>query len=248
MQGQGAGVCPGVNWVTVRDFLFWTAGRVEEPCASAPRLGGSTSGSVRGRQCPPEGSRLRTGLPRASLGDPGSHQSCLNAYAGAREGPTPAPAWDSHGPCLAAIRVTCTGSCRVSNKANDSAWVVEESYFNSALSLADKGESGTHPSPPPTEMGLSVPLLSHLPLASPWLACPLPGFLSVAGTGHCLLGAWGWRGQFLPGLDGCSGSLSAAGPASALGPVMAPCPLSPPLSCPQGACLLESTASPSSSW
>ena len=28
---------------------------------------------------------------------------------------------------------------------------------------------------------------------------------------------------------------------------MAPCPLSPPLSCPQGACLLESTASPSSS-
>uniref|UniRef100_A0AC11D0P8 Arrestin domain containing 1 n=1 Tax=Ovis aries TaxID=9940 RepID=A0AC11D0P8_SHEEP len=147
-------------------------GRVE-PCASAPRLGGSTSGSGRGRQCPPEGSwlrtglprallgdpgshqcplegsRLRTGLPRASLGDPGSHQSCLNAYAGAREGPTPAPAWDSHGPRLAAIRVTCTGSCRVSNKANDSAWVVEESYFNSALSLADKGSlpAGEHSFP-----------------------------------------------------------------------------------------------------
>ena len=33
------------------------------------------------------------------------------------------------------------GSCRVSNKANDAAWVVEEAYFNSALSLADKGES-----------------------------------------------------------------------------------------------------------
>uniref|UniRef100_A0A8D1PMZ1 Arrestin domain containing 1 n=1 Tax=Sus scrofa TaxID=9823 RepID=A0A8D1PMZ1_PIG len=37
-----------------------------------------------------------------------------------------------------AIRVTCTGSCRVSNKANDAAWVAEEGYFNSALSLADK--------------------------------------------------------------------------------------------------------------
>lgn len=31
------------------------------------------------------------------------------------------------------------GSCGVSNKANDGAWVVEESYFNSSLSLADKG-------------------------------------------------------------------------------------------------------------
>ncbi|XP_040081606.1 arrestin domain-containing protein 1 isoform X2 [Oryx dammah] len=48
-----------------------------------------------------------------------------------------------------AIRVTCTGSCRVSSKANDSAWVVEESYFNSALSLADKGSlpAGEHSFP-----------------------------------------------------------------------------------------------------
>lgn len=38
-----------------------------------------------------------------------------------------------------AIRVSCTGSCRVSSKANDAAWVSEEGYFNSALSLADKG-------------------------------------------------------------------------------------------------------------
>lgn len=44
----------------------------------------------------------------------------------------------------AAVRVTCTGSCRVSNKANDGAWVAEEGYFSSTLSLADKGESG-HP-------------------------------------------------------------------------------------------------------
>lgn len=46
-------------------------------------------------------------------------------------------------PPLAAIRVTCMGSCRVSNKANDAAWVMEEGYFNSALSLADKGEFGS---------------------------------------------------------------------------------------------------------
>ncbi|KAM5258904.1 arrestin domain-containing protein 1 isoform 2-T2 [Hipposideros larvatus] len=38
------------------------------------------------------------------------------------------------------IRVSCTGSCRVSDKANGTAWVVEEGYFNSVLSLADKGE------------------------------------------------------------------------------------------------------------
>lgn len=44
---------------------------------------------------------------------------------------------------LAAIRVTCTGSCGVSNKANDAAWVAEEDYFNSSLSLADKGKSGS---------------------------------------------------------------------------------------------------------
>ncbi|XP_004640401.1 arrestin domain-containing protein 1 isoform X2 [Octodon degus] len=42
-----------------------------------------------------------------------------------------------------AIRVTCTGSCGISNKANDVAWVVEESYFNSSLSLADKGSLPT---------------------------------------------------------------------------------------------------------
>ncbi|XP_045739576.1 arrestin domain-containing protein 1 isoform X4 [Mirounga angustirostris] len=42
-----------------------------------------------------------------------------------------------------AIRVTCMGSCRVSSKANDAAWVVEEGYFNSALSLADKATAPT---------------------------------------------------------------------------------------------------------
>ncbi|XP_016067250.1 PREDICTED: arrestin domain-containing protein 1 [Miniopterus natalensis] len=42
-----------------------------------------------------------------------------------------------------AIRVSCTGSCRVSSKANDAACVAEEGYFNSALSLADKGSLPT---------------------------------------------------------------------------------------------------------
>ncbi|XP_045702474.1 arrestin domain-containing protein 1 isoform X2 [Phyllostomus hastatus] len=42
-----------------------------------------------------------------------------------------------------AIRVSCTGSCRVSSKANDAAWVVEEGYFNSTLSLADKATAPT---------------------------------------------------------------------------------------------------------
>ncbi|VTJ54150.1 Hypothetical predicted protein [Marmota monax] len=42
-----------------------------------------------------------------------------------------------------AIRVTCLGSCGVSNKANDTGWVVEESYFNSSLSLADKATAPT---------------------------------------------------------------------------------------------------------
>ncbi|XP_005266176.1 arrestin domain-containing protein 1 isoform X2 [Homo sapiens] len=48
-----------------------------------------------------------------------------------------------------AIRVTCIGSCGVSNKANDTAWVVEEGYFNSSLSLADKGSlpAGEHSFP-----------------------------------------------------------------------------------------------------
>nr|XP_023397660.1 arrestin domain-containing protein 1 [Loxodonta africana] len=50
---------------------------------------------------------------------------------------------------IAAIRVTCTGSCGVSNKVNDAAWVVEEGYFNSSLSLADKGSlpAGEHTFP-----------------------------------------------------------------------------------------------------
>nr|XP_026270958.1 arrestin domain-containing protein 1 isoform X1 [Urocitellus parryii] len=59
-----------------------------------------------------------------------------------------------------AIRVTCLGSCGVSNKANDAGWVVEESYFNSSLSLADKGSlpAGEHSFP--FQFLLPVPALS----------------------------------------------------------------------------------------
>ncbi|KFU87153.1 Arrestin domain-containing protein 1, partial [Chaetura pelagica] len=38
-----------------------------------------------------------------------------------------------------AIKVSCVGFCGVSSKINDTAWTVEEQYFNSTLSLADKG-------------------------------------------------------------------------------------------------------------
>ncbi|EOA95688.1 Arrestin domain-containing protein 1, partial [Anas platyrhynchos] len=45
-----------------------------------------------------------------------------------------------------AIKVSCVGFCGVSNKINDTAWTVEEQYFNTTLSLADKGvlSAGEH--------------------------------------------------------------------------------------------------------
>ncbi|KAJ3604304.1 hypothetical protein NHX12_029045 [Muraenolepis orangiensis] len=38
-----------------------------------------------------------------------------------------------------AIKVNCNGFCGVSYKANDSDWAVEEQYFNSTVSVAEKG-------------------------------------------------------------------------------------------------------------
>ncbi|XP_077478672.1 arrestin domain-containing protein 1b [Stigmatopora argus] len=38
-----------------------------------------------------------------------------------------------------AIKVNCQGSCGISNKVNDTSWTIEEQYFNSTLSVADKG-------------------------------------------------------------------------------------------------------------
>ncbi|XP_023816663.1 arrestin domain-containing protein 1 [Oryzias latipes] len=38
-----------------------------------------------------------------------------------------------------AIKVNCQGSCGVSTKINDTTWNLEERYFNSTLSVADKG-------------------------------------------------------------------------------------------------------------
>ncbi|KAI5088442.1 arrestin domain containing 1a [Silurus meridionalis] len=45
-----------------------------------------------------------------------------------------------------AIKVNCHGSCGVSNKVNDTDWVEEEQYFNSSLTVADKGtlKQGEH--------------------------------------------------------------------------------------------------------
>ncbi|XP_055515925.1 arrestin domain-containing protein 1-like [Leucoraja erinacea] len=38
-----------------------------------------------------------------------------------------------------AVKVNCIGSCGVANKANDTAWQVEEQYFSSTLVVAEKG-------------------------------------------------------------------------------------------------------------
>lgn len=39
-----------------------------------------------------------------------------------------------------AVKVNCNGFCGISSKENDVAWAVEEQYFNSTVSVADKGK------------------------------------------------------------------------------------------------------------
>ncbi|KAM4665006.1 arrestin domain-containing protein 1 [Discoglossus pictus] len=58
-----------------------------------------------------------------------------------------------------AIKVSCVGTCGVSNKVNETSWNVEESYFNSTFSLADKGvlQPGDH----------SFPFQFILPVSAP---------------------------------------------------------------------------------
>ncbi|CAL8327436.1 unnamed protein product [Boreogadus saida] len=48
-----------------------------------------------------------------------------------------------------AIKVNCHGSCGISNKLNDTSWTLSEQYFNSTLSVADKGTltAGEHSFP-----------------------------------------------------------------------------------------------------
>uniref|UniRef100_A0A8C9YXU0 Arrestin domain containing 1 n=1 Tax=Sander lucioperca TaxID=283035 RepID=A0A8C9YXU0_SANLU len=48
-----------------------------------------------------------------------------------------------------AIKVNCQGSCGISNKMKDASWTLEEQYFNSTLSVADKGTlaAGEHSFP-----------------------------------------------------------------------------------------------------
>ncbi|KAL0965527.1 hypothetical protein UPYG_G00282470 [Umbra pygmaea] len=57
------------------------------------------------------------------------------------------------------IKVNCLGSCGVSNKMNDTSWTLEEQYFSSTLSLADKGilSPGEH----------SFPFQFLIPVAAP---------------------------------------------------------------------------------
>ncbi|XP_022610307.1 arrestin domain-containing protein 1-like [Seriola dumerili] len=51
-------------------------------------------------------------------------------------------------PCKA-IKVNCNGFCGITNKVNDTAWTMEEQYFNSTVSVADKGtlKQGEHTFP-----------------------------------------------------------------------------------------------------
>ncbi|XP_020313423.1 arrestin domain-containing protein 1 isoform X1 [Oncorhynchus kisutch] len=58
-----------------------------------------------------------------------------------------------------AIKVNCLGSCGVSNKMNDMSWTLEEQYFSSTLSVADKGTlaAGEH----------SFPFQFLIPVAAP---------------------------------------------------------------------------------
>lgn len=48
-----------------------------------------------------------------------------------------------------AIKVNCNGFCGITTKVNDTAWMMEEQYFNSSVSVADKGtlKTGTHTFP-----------------------------------------------------------------------------------------------------
>lgn len=48
-----------------------------------------------------------------------------------------------------AIKVNCNGFCGITSKVNDTAWTLEEQYFNSTVSVADKGtvKQGEHTFP-----------------------------------------------------------------------------------------------------
>ncbi|KAM7018572.1 arrestin domain-containing protein 1a isoform 1-T1 [Tautogolabrus adspersus] len=48
-----------------------------------------------------------------------------------------------------AIKVNCNGFCGITSKVNDTAWTMEEQYFNSSVSVADKGtlKQGEHTFP-----------------------------------------------------------------------------------------------------
>ncbi|XP_074546714.1 arrestin domain-containing protein 1b [Halichoeres trimaculatus] len=58
-----------------------------------------------------------------------------------------------------AIKVNCQGTCGISSKVNDNSWTLEEQYFNSTLSVADKGTlaAGEH----------SFPFQFVIPVAAP---------------------------------------------------------------------------------
>ncbi|EQB77149.1 arrestin domain-containing protein 1 [Camelus ferus] len=132
-------------------------GKCLKPANQMLPPGALESGEARGACCllrtPGPGDCLAPPLPQPGSGGPlqplefGVWVVVSMAMAGPQKGQCTSSL--EHEPEVRAIRVTCTGSCRVSNKANDAAWVAEEGYFNSALSLADKGSlpAGEHSFP-----------------------------------------------------------------------------------------------------
>lgn len=40
---------------------------------------------------------------------------------------------------FSAVKVNCNGFCGITSKVNDTTWTMEEQYFNSTISVADKG-------------------------------------------------------------------------------------------------------------
>ncbi|XP_065819340.1 arrestin domain-containing protein 1a isoform X1 [Labrus bergylta] len=55
----------------------------------------------------------------------------------------------AHALLCKAIKVNCNGFCGITSKVNDTTWTMEEQYFNSSVSVADKGtlKEGEHTFP-----------------------------------------------------------------------------------------------------
>ncbi|KAF0031185.1 hypothetical protein F2P81_015740 [Scophthalmus maximus] len=69
-----------------------------------------------------------------------------------------------------AIKVNCQGSCGISNKMSEASWSLEEQYFNSTLSVADKGTlaAGEHSFPFQFVIPVAAPTSFEGPFGKVW--------------------------------------------------------------------------------